>query len=98
MALEPLRTLLALTEVLRPGLTAPSFSKFVVVLAGWIRTAGIHAVTEALVVTGVAGQRHHEAYHRFFSRGTGTRMNSAASCSGSSSSSAEARRSVSSSM
>jgi hypothetical protein len=27
-------------------------------------------VTEALVVTGVAGRRHHEAFHRFFSRGT----------------------------
>jgi hypothetical protein len=70
MALQPLRTLLDLTEVLRPGLTAPSFSNFLVVFAGWIRTAGIHAVTEALVVTGVAGRRHHEAYHRFFSRGT----------------------------
>src|SRR3990172_3563869 len=70
MALEPLRTLLDLAEALRPGLTAPSFSNFIVVFAGWIRTAGIHAVTEALVVTGVAGRRHHEAYHRFFSRGT----------------------------
>ena len=70
MALEPLRILLDLTEVLRPGLTAPSFGNFIVVFAGWIRTAGVHAVTEALVVTGVAGRRHHEAYHRFFSRGT----------------------------
>src|SRR3990170_7495743 len=70
MALEPLRTLLDLAEALRPGLTAPSFSNFIVVFAGWIRTAGIHAVTEALVVTGVAGRKHHEAFHRFFSRGT----------------------------
>ena len=70
MALDPLRTLLDLTEVFRPGLTAPSFGNFIVVLAGWIRTAGTHAVTEALVVTGVSGRRHWEAYHRFFSRGT----------------------------
>jgi DDE superfamily endonuclease/Archaeal putative transposase ISC1217 len=27
-------------------------------------------VTQALVTTGVAGRRHHEAFHRFFSRGT----------------------------
>jgi hypothetical protein len=37
---------------------------------GWILTNGTHAVTQALVVTSVSGQRHHEAYHRFFSRGT----------------------------
>jgi hypothetical protein len=30
----------------------------------------VRAVTEALVVTSVAGVRHHEAFHRFFSRGT----------------------------
>jgi hypothetical protein len=41
-----------------------------VVFVGWVRTAGTHAVTEALVATGVAGRRHHEAFHRFFSRGT----------------------------
>src|SRR5437899_8471257 len=41
-----------------------------VVACGWIVTQGQHAVTEALVVMGVAGRRHHEAFHRFFSRGT----------------------------
>jgi hypothetical protein len=41
-----------------------------VVACGWILTQGPHAVTEALVVTGVSGRRHHEAFHRFFSRGT----------------------------
>lgn len=70
MALEASRTLLALLEVLRPALTAPSFANLVVVFAGWVLTAGPHAVTEALVATGVAGRRHHEAFHRFFSRGT----------------------------
>ena len=33
-------------------------------------TSGGHAVTAALVASGVAGRRHHEAFHRFFSRGT----------------------------
>lgn len=70
MAQTGLRTLVALLEVLRPALTAPSFQRLVVIFSGWLRTAGQHAVTEALVVTGVAGRQHHEAFHRFFSRGT----------------------------
>ena len=70
MAHEGLLTLLACLEVLRPGLTAPSFTNLVVLFAGWVRTSGPHAVTQALVETSVAGRRHHEAFHRFFSRGT----------------------------
>lgn len=70
MALDPLRTLLDLLEVLRPALTAPSFANLFVIFAGWVQTSGPHAVTEALVVTGVSSRRHHEAFHRFFSRGT----------------------------
>jgi hypothetical protein len=54
----------------RFAFTRPSFANFLVVAAGWIQSFGAHAVTEALVVTGVAGKRHHEAFHRFFSRGT----------------------------
>lgn len=68
---EPIfRSFLSVLEGLRLGLTRPSFSNMVVVACGWILTQGQHAVTEALVVTGVAGRRHHEAFHRFFSRGT----------------------------
>ncbi len=63
-------TLLASLEVFRIVLTKPSFDKLLVLFTGWVRTAGRHAVTETLVVTGVAGRHHHEAYHRFFSRGT----------------------------
>jgi hypothetical protein len=33
-----------------------------------VRTSGLHAVTEALVVAGVSGPLHHAAFHRFFSR------------------------------
>jgi hypothetical protein len=62
--------LLGSLEALRFGLTRPGFDKLLVLFVGWVRTAGTHAVTEALVVAGVAGRRHHEAFHRFFSRGT----------------------------
>ncbi len=53
-----------------PPLTRPGFANFIVIAIGWILTRGPHAVTEALVETQVAGRRHHEAFHRFFSRGT----------------------------
>ncbi len=70
MVHEALRTLLEALEVVRPGFTRPGFDNLVVVFAGWALTSGPHAVTQALVMTGVAGRRHHEAFHRFFSRGT----------------------------
>ena len=70
MAHSLLPTLFAAMEVFRLGLTRPGYEKLVVLFIGWVRTSGRHAVTETLVVTGVAGHRHHEAYHRFFSRGT----------------------------
>jgi hypothetical protein len=69
--LDPyLASLLSVLEVFRIALTRPSFTNMLVVACGWILTQGPHAVTEALVITGVAGRRHHEAFHRFFSRGT----------------------------
>jgi len=70
MVHEALRTLLGALEVVRPAFTRPGFGNLVVVFAGWALTSGPHAVTQALVTTGVAGRRHHEAFHRFFSRGT----------------------------
>lgn len=70
MAHPLLPTLLASLEVFRLSLTRPGFEKMLVLFVGWVRTMGTHAVTEALVATGVAGKRHHEAFHRFFSRGT----------------------------
>lgn len=60
---------LSILKEFRMALTRPSFANMLVVACGWILTQGQHAVTEALVATGVAGRRHHEAYHRFFSRG-----------------------------
>src|SRR5271154_3486831 len=70
MGHDVLATMLELLEVFRPALTRPGFANFLVVFAGWVQTSGTHAITEALVVTSVSGRRHHEAFHRFFSRGT----------------------------
>jgi hypothetical protein len=70
MAYDVLRTMLLLLEVFRPALTRPGFANLLVVFTGWVRTSGTHAVTQTLVETSVAGRRHHEAFHRFFSRGT----------------------------
>jgi len=54
----------------RVGLTAPGFQNLLVIVVGWVQTTGRHAITQSLVAAGVAGRRHHEAFHRFFSRGT----------------------------
>lgn len=70
MAYDCLRTLIAALEALRPAFTRPGFDNLLVVFVGWVLTSGPHAVTQALVATGVAGRRHHEAFHRFFSRET----------------------------
>lgn len=45
------------------------WKRFVLLAAGWILTTGRLAVTQALLETNVAGRMHHEAFHRFFSRG-----------------------------
>lgn len=70
MARETCDTPLGVLEAFREGLTRPGFKRMSVVFVGWVLTAGTHAITEALVVTGVAGRQHHEAFHRFFSRGS----------------------------
>jgi DDE superfamily endonuclease len=70
MPTDALASLFDVLCVFRPALTRPGLENFLIVAVGWIQTYGVHAVTEALVVTGVAGKRHHEAFHRFFSRGT----------------------------
>lgn len=64
------RTLLETSKLIAPVFTKPGFCNALVVLVGWVLTQGRHAVTEALVATGVAARRHHAAFHSFFSRGT----------------------------
>lgn len=62
------RALIACLQVFRWTMSRPSYFHLVVVAAGWVLTQGTHAITETLVVTGVSGVMHHEAFHRFFSR------------------------------
>ncbi|HEU5182921.1 MAG TPA: transposase [Gemmatimonadaceae bacterium] len=69
MALPVLRTLLACVEVFRPALTRPGYENALVVFVGWVRATGRRAITEALLAADVAARRHHERFHRFFSRG-----------------------------
>jgi hypothetical protein len=70
MAHELVSTLLRWFETLSPAFTKPGFANALILFLGWIEICGFHAVTAALVASGVAGRRHHEAFHRFFSRGT----------------------------
>lgn len=46
-------------------MTAPSFQNFVTLATGWA-FAQRRTVTGMLLAAGVAGQRHHAAFHRFF--------------------------------
>lgn len=68
MTAPHLNALLSILLLVRPAFTEPSFCRFLVLFAGWVRTSGVHAVTEALVAAGVSGEQHHAAFHRFFSR------------------------------
>jgi len=61
-------TFLEALKVFEPALTKPGFANMIVVLTGWVLDPG--AVTQTLVATSMAGESHHEKYHRFFSRGS----------------------------
>jgi len=63
-------SLLCILQLFRHEFSKPGFANFLVLAIGWIQCQGVRAVTEALVAAGVAGIRHHEAFHRFFSRGS----------------------------
>lgn len=63
-----LNPLLAVLYSLRPAFTEPTFFRFAVLFAGWVRTTGPHAVSEALVQSGVSGKQHHASFHRFFAQ------------------------------
>jgi hypothetical protein len=47
-------------------MSTPSFRTFLIVLTGWI-FAPRRTITGMLVAAGVAGRRHHAAFHRLFS-------------------------------
>ena len=48
-------------------MTQPSFQNFVTIATGWL-FARRRTVTGMLVAAGMAGQRHHSAFHRFFTQ------------------------------
>jgi hypothetical protein len=48
-------------------MTAPSFENFVTVLTGWV-FARRRTITGMLTATGIAGKRHHSAFHRLFAQ------------------------------
>jgi hypothetical protein len=56
-------------EIVQPlswAMSAPVFSAFLTVLTGWI-FAPRRTITATLVAAGIAGKRHHSAFHRVFS-------------------------------
>lgn len=59
--------LLGTLDAVRGVFTSPTFENFRVLALGWMLTPGHHAVTAALVVTGISKERDHSAFHRFFS-------------------------------
>lgn len=57
------------TEIVQPlswAMSTPVFARFMIVLTGWI-FAPRRTITGMLVAAGVAGQKHHAAFHRVFS-------------------------------
>ena len=70
MAKDRVRTLAEILEVVRPAFTRPAYKRFAALYRGWLLAERPGPVTNALVAGGLAGRQHHEAFHRFFSRGT----------------------------
>lgn len=62
------QTLLACLCTFEPCFTAPSFSRFVTLMSGWVLCIGKHTVTGVMRAAGAAGS-DPSGYHRFFSRG-----------------------------
>jgi hypothetical protein len=70
MAPSPLTTFLLILQPFRETLTRPAFAHLLVLFAGWVLSFGRHSITASLLAAGVSASLHHEAFHRFFSRGT----------------------------
>lgn len=51
-----------------PTMTAPSFANLQVIASGWILTRGKRTVTGVIQGAGAVEEKHHSAFHRFFSR------------------------------
>lgn len=46
-------------------MTAPTFDNLVIIVTGWV-FAPKRTITSMLLAAGIAGERHHSAFHRFF--------------------------------
>ncbi len=69
MASASVRTWVGALEEGRAAFSRPGFWRFAVVACGWLRVQGRHTLTQALLEARAAGRRHHEGFHRLFSRG-----------------------------
>jgi hypothetical protein len=56
-------------EVFRPAFTAPTYARWLLLMAAWLLCTERHAITECLVVSGAAGIWEHSAFYRVFARG-----------------------------
>jgi hypothetical protein len=65
MTLVP--SFLELVHPLSWTMTTPSFQNFLIILTGWVFTPR-RTITGMLIAAGVAGNRHHAAFHRLFSK------------------------------
>lgn len=61
------RSFLAILRRLRPVFTGPSFSNFIVLIAGFVHALGGRRITDALRAAGPAATKHFTTYYRFFS-------------------------------
>ena len=58
-----------LLQAFQPCFTAPSFTSFVWLAAGWVLNLRRHTVTETVRAAQAIGTKHISSFHRFFSRG-----------------------------
>ena len=59
-----------LLQVFSSCFTAPSFSTFITLMAGWSVATGRHTVTGVVRAANAVGWKHIRSFHRFFSRGS----------------------------
>jgi hypothetical protein len=58
-----------LLQAFQPCFTAPSFTSFVSLAAGWVLNLRRHTVTEKVRAAQAIRTKHISSFHRFFSRG-----------------------------
>jgi hypothetical protein len=61
-------TFAVLLTAFHPCFTAPSYTNFRLLIAGWVHCLGRRTITAVALASGAVGTRHISAFHRFFSR------------------------------